>query len=219
MPTPREFAQGQAVFDQEGRPGEITQAFYDFDFGDWIYTVEGLGTKAEVELTALGPEFAEPEALDIGGDAPPDDGVEVGGEGFPPAEEIEIGTPRDISGYVVPSSGLSRSDVEAIVRSWVNLHRVEVNNALRALESDTEAIDKLTSEVDSLRDSISGLVIEQVSSADRRQADQEALAEVDQTSLGGFIRNVGGFLLSPFDRIKDALEQYILGEVRNGLNR
>jgi hypothetical protein len=217
--TPREFEQGQAVFDAEGRPGEITQAFYDFDFGDWVYTVEGLGTKAEIELTALGPEFAEPEALDIGGDLEPEPEVEVEVVGPPPAEEIDIGTPRDISGYVVPPSGLSRSDVEAIARSWVNLHRIEVNNALRALESDSEAIDKLTSEVDSLRDSISRLVIEQVSFEDRRQADEEALAEVEETSLGGFIRNVGGFLLSPFDKIKDALEQYILGEVRDGLNR
>ena len=219
MTTPKEFELGQAVFDTEGRPGEITQAFYDFDFGDWIYTVEGLGTKAEIELTALGPEFDEPEALDIGGDADSDPEAVVEVEGPPPSEEIDIGTPRDISGYVVPPSGLSRSDVEAIVRSWVNLHRVEVNNALRGLERDTEAIDKLISDVDSLRDSISGLVIEQVNIADRRQADAEALADVDQTSLGGFIRNVGGFLLSPFDKIKDALEEYILGEVRDGLNR
>ena len=119
----------------------------------------------------------------------------------------------------MPPSGLSRSDVEAIARSWVNLHRIEVNNALRALESDSEAIDKLTSADDSLRDSISRLVIEQVSFEDRREADQEALAEVDQTSLGGFIRNVGGFLLSPFDKIKDAFEEYVLSEVRDGLNR
>ena len=219
MTTPREFEIGQAVFDAEGRPGEITQAFYDMDDAAWVYEVSGLGTMADFQITAFGPEFAEPEALDIGGDAPSDDAVEVGGDGPPPAEEIDIGTPGDISGYVVPPSGLYRYDVEAIVRSWVNLHRLEVNDALRALESDTEAIDNLTSEVDSLRDSISGLVIEQVSSEDRRQADQEALAEVEQTSLGGFIRNVGGFLLSPFDRIKDALEQYILGEVRDGLNR
>jgi len=217
--TPREFEQGQAVFDAEGRPGEITQAFYDFDFGDWIYTVSGLGTKAEIELTAFGPEFAEPEALDIGGDADLDPEVEVEGGGPPPSEEIDIGTPRDISGYVVPPSGLSRSDVEAIVRSWVNLHRIEVNNALQALESDTEAIDKLTSDLDTLRDSISGLVIEQVRFRDRQAEDLGALEEIEETSLGGFIRNVGGFLLSPFDKIKDALEEYILGEVRDGLNR
>ena len=114
MTTPREFEQGQAVFDAEGKPGEITQAFFDFDFGDWIYTVSGLGTKASIELTASAPEVVGP----------------------PPAEEIDIGTPRDISGYSVPSSGLSRSDVESIVRSFVNLHRIEVTNALRALESD-----------------------------------------------------------------------------------
>ena len=206
MTTPREFEVGQAVFDAEGRPGEITQAFYDFDFGDWIYTVEGLGTKAEIELTAFGPEFAEPE-------------VAVEGGGPSPAEEIDIGTPRDISGYVVPPSGLSRSDVEAIVRSWVNLHRIEVDNALRALESDTEAIDKLTSDLDTLRDSVSGLVIEQVGFRDRQAEDLGALEEVDQTSLGGFIRNVGGFLLSPFDKIKDAFEEYVLSEFRDGLNR
>ena len=197
MTTPREFEQGQAVFDAEGKPGEITQAFFDFDFGDWIYTVSGLGTKASVELTASAPEVVGP----------------------PPAEEIDIGTPRDISGYSVPSSGLSRSDVESIVRSFVNLHRIEVTNALRALESDTEAIDNLTSEVNTLRDSVSGLVIEQVSFEDRRQADQEALEEVEETSLGGFIRNVGGFLLSPFDKIKGALEEYVLSEFRDGLNR
>ena len=197
MTTPREFEQGQAVFDAEGKPGEITQAFFDFDFGDWIYTVSGLGTKASIELTASAPEVVGP----------------------PPAEEIDIGTPRDISGYSVPSSGLSRSDVESIVRSFVNLHRIEVTNALRALESDTEAIDNLTSEVNTLRDSVSGLVIEQVSFEDRRQADQEALEEVEETSLGGFIRNVGGFLLSPFDKIKGALEEYVLSEFRDGLNR
>ena len=219
MTTPREFEQGQAVFDAEGKPGEISQAFFDFDFGDWIYTVSGLGTKAEVELTAFAPEFAEPEALDIGGDGPGDGEDVTGGGGPPEAEEGSIGTSGDISGYRVPPSGLSRSDVEAIVRSFVNLHRIEVNNALRALESDTEAIDNLTSEVDSLRDSISGLVIEQVSIQDRRQADQEALEEVEETSLGGFIRNVGGFLLSPFDKIKDAFEEYILSEFRDGLNR
>jgi hypothetical protein len=219
MTTPREFEQGQAVFDAEGRPGEITQAFFDFDFDDWIYTVSGLGTKAEIELTAFGPEFAEPEALDIGGDGPGDGGDVVGGGGPPEAEEIEIGTPRDISGYSMPPSGLSRSDVEAIVRSWVNLHRIEVNNALRALESDTEAIDKLSSDLDTLRDSISQIVVEQVSIEDRREAEKDALEEVEETSLGGFIRNVGGFLLSPFDKIKDALEEHILGEVRDGLNR
>ena len=191
MTTPREFEQGQAVFDAEGKPGEITQAFFDFDFGDWIYTVSGLGTKASIELTASAPEVVGP----------------------PPAEEIDIGTPRDISGYSVPSSGLSRSDVESIVRSFVNLHRIEVTNALRAL------IDNLTSEVNTLRDSVSGLVIEQVSFEDRRQADQEALEEVEETSLGGFIRNVGGFLLSPFDKIKGALEEYVLSEFRDGLNR
>ena len=192
MTTPREFEQGQAVFDAEGRPGEITQAFFDFDHGDWVYTVEGLGTRAEVEVEGGGP---------------------------PPSEEIDIGTPRDISGYVVPPSGLSRSDVEAIVRSWVNLHRIEVNNALQALERDTEAIDKLTSDLDALRDSISGLVIEQVSFKDRQAEDLGALEEVEQTSLGGFIRNVGGFLLSPFDKIKDAFEEYVLSEFRDGLNR
>ena len=197
MTTPREFEQGQAVFDAEGKPGEITQAFFDFDFGDWIYTVSGLGTKASIELTASAPEVVGP----------------------PPAEEIDIGTPRDISGYSVPSSGLSRSDVESIVRSFVNLHRLEVTNALRALESDLEAIDNLTSEVNTLRDSVSGLVIEQVSFEDRRQADQEALEEVEETSLGGFIRNVGGFLLSPFDKIKDAFEEYVLSEIRDGINR
>ena len=219
MTTPREFEQGQAVFDAEGRPGEITQAFFDFDFDDWIYTVSGLGTKAEIELTAFGPEFAEPEALDIGGDGPGDGGDVVGGGGPPEAEEIEIGTPRDISGYSMPPSGLSRSDVEAIVRSWVNLHRIEVNNALEASESDTEAIDKLSSDLDTLRDSISQIVVEQVSIEDRREAEKDALEEVEETSLGGFIRNVGGFLLSPFDKIKDALEEHILGEVRDGLNR
>jgi hypothetical protein len=215
----RGFEIGQAVFDAEGRPGEITQAFYDVDDDAWVYEVSGLGTMADFQITAVRPEFAEPEALDIGVDAPSEPEVEAEGDGPPPAEEIDIGTPRDISGYVVPPSGLSRSDVEAIVRSWVNLHRIEVNNALRALESDTEAIDNLTSEVDTLRDSISGLVIEQVSSEDRRQADQEALAEVEETSLGGFIRNVGGFFLSPFDKIKDAFEEYVLSEVRDGLNR
>ena len=219
MTTPREFEVGQAVFDVEGRPGEITQAFYDMDDAAWVYEVSGLGTMADFQITAFGPEFAEPEALDIGGDAETEPEVEVEGDGPPPAEEIDIGTPGDISGYVVPPSGLSRSAVEAIVRSWVNLHRIEVNNALRDLEIDSEAINNLTSEVDSLRDSISRLVIEQVSFEDRRQADQEALAEVDQTSMGGFIRNVGGFLLSPFDKIKDALEEYVLSEVRDGLNR
>ena len=219
MTTPREFEQGQAVFDAEGRPGEITQAFYDSDHGDWVYTVEGLGTRAEVELSPVGPDFEEPPPLDIGVDADSEAEVEVEGGGFPPAEEIDIGTPRDISGYVVPPSGLSRSDVEAIVRSWVNLHRIEVNNALRALESDTEAIDKLTSDLDTLRDSVSGLVIEQVGFRDRQAEDLGALEEIEETSLGGFIRTVGGFLLSPFDKIKDALEEYILGEVRDGLNR
>ena len=241
MTTPREFEQGQAVFDADGRPGEITQAFFDFDHGDWVYTVEGLGTRAEVELTSVGPDFEEPPPLDIGVDADLDDigdvagdgtngagdaggdGTngegDVGGGGPPPAEEIDIGTPRDISGYVVPPSGLSRSDVEAIVRSWVNLHRIEVNDALRALESDTEAIEKLTSDLDTLRDSISGLVIEQVGFRDRQAEDLGALEEVDQTSLGGFIRNVGGFLLSPFDKIKDAFEEYVLSEFRDGLNR
>jgi hypothetical protein len=219
LTTPREFERGQAVFDEEGKPGEITQAFFDFDFGDWIYTVSGLGTKATSQLTAFAPEFAEPGALDIGGDGPGDGEEVVGGGGPPEAEELEIGTSRDISGYRVPPSGLSRSDVEAIVRSWVNLHRIEVNNALEALESDTEAIDKLSSDLDTLRDSISQIVVEQVSIEDRRQAEQEALGEVEETSLGGFIRNVGGFLLSPFDKIKDALEQHILGEVRDGLNR
>ena len=217
--SPREFEQGQAVFDAEGRPGEITQAFYDFDFGDWIYTVSGLGTRAQIELSAVGPDFEEPPPLDIGVDADPEPEVEVEVEGPPPAEEIDIGTPRDISGYVVPPSGLSRSDVEAIVRSWVNLHRIEVNNALQALESDTEAIDKLTSDLDTLRDSISGLVIEQVSFRDRQAEDLGALEEIEQTSLGGFIRNVGGFLLSPFDKIKDAFEEYVLSEFRDGLNR
>ena len=219
MTTPRDFEQGQQVFDPEGRSGEIAQAFFDFDGGFWIYEVTGLGTVAADFLTDEAPPGTqlEPDAIIEDDGETIEDGAPE--DGPPPAEEIDIGTPRDISGYIMPPSGLSRSDVEAIVRSWVNLHRIEVNNALRALESDTEAIDKLTSEVDSLRDSISGLVIEQVSSEDRRQVDQEALAEVDQTSLGGFIRNVGGFLLSPFDRIKDALEQYILGEVRNGLNR
>ena len=219
MTPPREFEIGQAVFDAEGRPGEITQVFFDTDDAAWVYEVSGLGTMADFQITAVGPEFAEPEALDIGGDAPGDGGDAVGGGGPPPAEEIDIGTPRDISGYVVPSSGLSRSDVEAIVRSWVNLHRLEVDTALRALEGDTEVLDNLTSEVASLRDSISRLVIEQVSSEDRRQADQEALAEVEETSLGGFIRNVGGFLLSPFDKMKDAFEEYVLSEVRDGLNR
>jgi hypothetical protein len=119
----------------------------------------------------------------------------------------------------VAPSGLSRSDVEAIVRSWVNLHRIEVDNALRALESDTEAIDKLTSDLDTLRDSVSGLVIEQVGFRDRQAEDLGALEEIEETSLGGFIRNVGGFLLSPFDKIKDAMEEYILGEVRDGLDR
>tara|TARA_R100000306_G_C4358389_1_gene133980 strand:+ start:115 stop:774 length:660 start_codon:yes stop_codon:yes gene_type:complete len=219
MTTPREFEQGQAVFDAEGRPGEITQAFYDFDFGEWVYTVEGLGTRNETDLSAVGADYEEPPPLDIGTDADSEPEVEVEVEGPPPAEEIDIGTPRDISGYVVPPSGLSRSDVEAIVRSWVNLHRLEVNNALRALESDTEAIDKLTSDLDTLRDSISGLVLEQVRFRDREAEDLGALEEVDQTSLGGFIRNVGGFLLSPFEKIKGAMEEYILGEVRDGLNR
>ena len=219
MTPPREFEVGQAVSDAEGRPGEITQVFFDTDDGAWVYEVSGLGTMADFQITALGPEFVEPEVLDIGGDGDTDPGGEVGGGGLPEGEEIDIGTAGDISGYVVPPSGLSRSAVEAIVRSWVNLHRIEVNNALRDLEIDSEAINNLTSEVDSLRDSISRLVIEQVSFEDRRQADQEALAEVDQTSLGGFIRNVGGFLLSPFDKIKDALEEYVLSEVRDGLNR
>ena len=219
MTTPREFEQGQAVFDAEGRPGEITQAFYDFDFGEWVYTVEGLGTRNETDLSAVGADYEEPPPLDIGTDADSEPEVEVEVEGPPPAEETDIGTPRDISGYVVPPSGLSRSDVEAIVRSWVNLHRLEVNNALRALESDTEAIDKLTSDLDTLRDSISGLVLEQVRFRDREAEDLGALEEVDQTSLGGFIRNVGGFLLSPFEKIKGAMEEYILGEVRDGLNR
>jgi len=219
MTTPREFEQGQTVFDAEGRSGEIAQAFFDFDGGFWIYEVTGLGTESADFLSDTAPigTQLEPESVILGEDevveeAPPEDGP-------PPAEEIDIGTPRDISGYIVPPSGLSRSDVEAIVRSWVNLHRLEVNDALQALESDTEAIDSLSSEVDSLRDSISRLVIEQVSSEDRRQVDQEALAEVDQTSLGGFIRNVGGFFLSPFDKIKDAFEEYVLNEVRDGLNR
>jgi hypothetical protein len=217
--TPREFEQGQAVFDAEGKPGEITQAFFDFDFGDWIYTVSGLGTKAEIELTAFAPEFAEPEEPTLGeGDPEIEEEIETEA-GTLIGEEIYIGTSRDISGYRVPPSGLSRSDVEAIVRSWVNLHRIEVNNALEALESDTEAMDKLSSDLDTLRDSISQIVVEQVSIEDRREAEKDALEEVEETSLGGFIRNVGGFLLSPFDKIKNALEEHILGEVRDGLNR
>ena len=174
---------------------------------------------ADFQITAFGAEFAEPEALDIGGDAPLNGDSDTSTDIEMGAEEIDIGTPRDISGYVVPPSELSRSDVEAIVRSWVNLHRIEVNNALQALESDTEAIDKLTSDLDTLRDSISGLVIEQVGFRDRQAEDLGALEEIDQTSLGGFIRNVGGFLLSPFDKIKDAFEEYVLSEFRDGLNR
>ena len=219
MTTPREFEVGQAVFDAEGRPGEITQAFYDMDDASWVYEVSGLGTMASFQITAFGPEFAEPPPLDIGTDAKTETEVKVEGDGPPLAEEIDIGTSRDISGYVVPPSGLSRSDVEAIVRSWVNLHRIEVNDALRALESDTEAIDKLTSDLDTLRDSISGLVIEQVGFRDRQAEDLGALEEIEETSLGGFIRNVGGFLLSPFDKIKDAFEEYVLSEFRDGLNR
>ena len=207
------------MFDSAGRSGEIIQAFVNMEEGGYIYEVTGLGTVGDYEITQEAPlgTQLEPEAVgDVGVEVIVPEG-RAGGLVDP--EEIDIGAPGDISGYVVPSSGLSRSDVEAIVRSWVNLHRLEVNNALRALESDTEAIDNLTSEVDSLRDSISGLVIEQVSSEDRRQANQEALVEVDQTSLGGFIRNVGGFFLSPFEKIKDAFEEYVLSEIRDGLNR
>ena len=207
------------MFDSAGRSGEVIQAFINMEEGGYIYEVTGLGTVGDYEITQEAPlgTQLEPEAV---GDV----GVEVivpegRAGGFVDPEEIDIGTHGDISGYVVPSSGLSRSDVEAIVRSWVNLHRLEVNNALRALESATEAIDNLTSEVDSLRDSISGLVIEQVSSEDRRQANQEALVEVDQTSLGGCIRKGGGFFLSPFEKIKDAFEEYVLSEIRDGLNR
>lgn len=219
MTTPRPFAQGEIVFDDEGKSGEVSQAFFDFDGGLWVYEVEGLGTVAEDFLSKESP------TIDIAvSEEPPVDPIDSGLDetdtsGFPLPEEIDIGTARDVSGYLVPSSGLSREDVESIVRSWVNVHRLEVDNALRALESNMEVLDSLTSEIDSLRDSISRLVIEQSNIEDRRQVDQDALEEVEQTSLGGFIRNVGGFLLSPFDRIRDALEQYILGEVRDGLNR
>ena len=219
MSTQNSLRVGTQVFDSQGRSGEVIQAFVDMEEGGYIYEVTGLGTLGDYEITLEAPAGVqlEPEPIVEVAEVV----VEAGdpGGGFVDPEEIDIGTPRDISGYVAPPSGLSRSDVEAIVRSWVNLHRIEVNDALRALESDTEAIDQLTSDLDTLRDSISGLVIEQVRFRDREAEDLGALEEVEQTSLGGFIRNVGGFLLSPFDKIKDALEEYILGEVRDGLNR
>lgn len=207
------------MFDEDGRSGEISQIFFSDDDGSWIYEVTGLGTKADFQISGEVPPGLQLEPEAVGDPDVIGDGTEVDSGIMLEAEETLIDPPGGSMGYRVPPSGLSRSDVEAIVRSWVNLHRIEVNNALRALESDTEAIDNLTSDVSSLRDSISELVAQQVQIENTRQSDYEALAEVDESSLGGFIRNVGGFLLSPFDKIKDALEQYILGEVRDGLNR
>ena len=120
MTPKREFEVGQAVFDASGRPGEITQVFFDTDDGAWGYEVSGLVTVADFQITALGPEFDEPEPLDIGGDRETDPGGEVGGDGPPPAEEIDIGTPRDISGYVVPPSGLSSLSTPMAICNVIN---------------------------------------------------------------------------------------------------
>ena len=219
MTTPREFGPGEQVYDDQGRSGEVSQAYFDFDGDFWIYEVTGLGTVAADFLTGDAPAGLQTEPEPVGDTEDGEPEGDTSEEGFPEAEEETIGSASVGSGSPGRSSGLTRSEVEAIVRSWVNLHRIEVTNTLKDLDIDPEALDNLRSEVDALRDSVSGLVIEQVSLEDRSTAEKEALKDVEETSLGGFIRNVGGFFLSAFDKIKDAFEAYVLSEIRDGLNR
>ena len=177
----RDFEIGQQVFDEGGRSGEITQVLFDDDDGSWIYEVTGLGTKADFQISGDAPPGTqlEPEPL---GDVEEEVGDSGNGEGgFPEAEEGLIGTSGDISGYRVPPTGLTRADVESIVRSWVNLHRIEVNNQLRALETQSGINENLANELSSIRDSISELVAQQVRVENRQLSDYEALSDKEFT--------------------------------------
>ena len=215
----RAFEQGQQVFDATGKSGEVTQAFFDFDGGLWVYEVTGLGTVAGDFLSGEPAPGVQVEPGAIVEEETGNGETESGGSGGIESEEIDIGTDRDISGYRLPPSGLTRQDVIDIVRSFVNVHRIEVNNQFSDLELGSDGLAEIQNDLQALKDSISELVMEQSDFEKRPLSDYESLDESGDKTLGGFIKSVSGFILSPFDSIKEAFEDYILNEVRDGLNR
>ncbi len=188
------FTIGQRAWFLDGRSGIIQTAAFNTNALEWQYRLEPLGGPfLESDLFNVNPivdaPVLEPEIVFV-----------------PPAEVGNL---------------INEDTVRAIIGASVAGLLFSRDAALRALQSDLEELinERLADQAETIL-SLESRIVTQQSEIENRATAQDLIAdETGAGGVGGLFRRIGGFVLNPFAAILGAMEEYILSEVRDGLNR
>lgn len=187
------FAVGDPAWFLDGRGGIVQRVEFNPVAGEWQYFVDPLGGMfLESDLFDANPVFDVPR---------------------PPLAPT-------LPGAAFAVDGISESRVLEIVAASVTGLLASQAGSLNALED--RITNRLDAAVGALQLSVSnleGLIVTQQSEIENRsRVIDEAIAESGAEDTRSFFQRLGGFIRSPFDAIRDSLSEYILSEVRSGLN-
>jgi len=188
------FSLGDRAWFADGRSGLITRTVFNPLAGEWSYDVEGLGGLfLESDLFNVNPIV----------DAPP---VEPEPEPVP--------APKPTGDFV------TRDELAAVV-ARVNSSFETAAELRGALREDLEdAMAGLASALTAARADLRNEIVTQQREIGSRLDDQDTAAdESGDGGTPGFFRRVGAFITAPFASILDAVGEFILAEVRSGLNQ
>ncbi len=195
MVTPRRrYNIGDTVYLPDGRRDVIRRVDFDVRGMRWTYFLTDVaGLFQEAGLFALDPR----------------------GIGALPGGAVEIDAPEPTSAEPLILDELERLELELLERLELLSERL----TLRLADLGRGLAD-LRAEFETTADDLRGRIVTQQSQLNNRlQGMDDAADESGGGGASGLFRRIGGFLLSPFETVRAALEQYILDEVRAGLNR
>ena len=203
---------GQRVFFADGRNGIVLDRGYNPVARQWQYAVEGLGAWfLERDLSLDSPPLpALPEApLEV-----------VGAGDFVTRADVDriLG---DALSFVTGGPGVTEARLSEVLADAVHAADLQAQAHNQLLRDDIEgALTQVTEELAELGAVLTSALAE---ITERFTAFDQAV-DVDAPDGGGggflgFVGGVAGFLRNPFGWLMERIEDQVLEEVRDGLNR
>lgn len=195
--VPQGFQIGDRAWLMDGRSALVRVAAFFEVLGEWGYLLEGIpGTFLESGLFHVNPVVDAPE--------PP-----------PPVEEPPPPPPT------LSPIGLTSAEVQAIIDTSL---AAVVGGLIVAIDvSADRAIEAAAAAADPRFEALSNSIIRNVM---QLTAIENSAQELDTISnetgpggFSGFLRRAGAFIGAPFTSLLDAVGDWFLSEVRDGLNR
>ena len=188
------FALGEPAWFLDGSVGIVERVEFNPVAGEWQYFLDPLGGMfRESDLYAVNPVVDVP--------SPP-----------------PVLAPLPVAATLTPTTeNLIRGIVATSIVGLLESQRVSQDLLEQRM---TERLDEVTTQFQNIVQGLTDLIVQQQSEFESRtEAIGQAVLESGAEDTGSFFQRVGSFLRSPIDTISEAVSDYVLSEVRLGLNR